>query len=106
MLGGSHLYVIQMAVTGDFKVGRSDNVPRRLAQLQTGSPHRLKILLDAPGLGHREVFVHNTLRAFRCRRGKGEWFYETGIGSIPVDLWERVPEAIREDPDWWKRPRR
>jgi hypothetical protein len=106
MRGGTHLYIIQMAVTGDFKVGRSDDVPRRLSELQTGCPHRLKVLLEAPGLGHREAAVHQALRRYRCRHGKGEWFYESGMGSIPDDIWELVPADVREDPDWWKRARR
>lgn len=103
MRGGANLYIIQMGGTGDFKVGRSDDVARRLTELQTGCPHALRILLEAPGLGDREFSVHHRLRQYRCRHGKGEWFYERGLGSIPDDLWEMVSEAVREDPDWWKR---
>jgi len=100
------LYLIQMAVTGDFKVGRSNNVKRRIRELQTGCPHPLRILLVAKGLGHQERMVHRELRTYRCRVMKGEWFREEGMGYIPVHIWNLVPMEILEDPDWWKRPRR
>jgi len=96
------LYIIQMAITGDIKVGRSKDVPRRLKQLQTGAPHRLKILLIAPGLGHRERIVHESMCRYRNRGRRGEWFREEAIGSIPDDLFEMMPLEVVEDPDWWK----
>lgn len=96
------LYIIQMAVTGDIKVGRSSDPPRRLRQLQTGAPHKLKLLLVAPGQGGREREVHRALSRYRNRGQKGEWFSEESIGSIPDDLFELFPEAVLEDPDWWK----
>jgi hypothetical protein len=101
-MGRDHLYIIQMAVTGDFKVGRSNDVKRRLGELQTGCPHRLRVILIAEGLGDREKGVHRALRRYRTRYGKGEWFHEEGIGSIPVDLWDMVDLDLLEDPDWWK----
>jgi hypothetical protein len=100
-----HLYIIQMSVTGAFKVGRSSDVKRRLRQLQTGCPYVLRIILAAEGLGHREKGVHRALVSFRTRYGKGEWFREDGIGSIPIDIWNLVPMEILEDPDWWKSAR-
>jgi hypothetical protein len=103
MRGGHNLYLIQMAVTGDFKVGRSRDASKRLQQLQTGCPYKLRLLLEAKGLGHLEKRVHQALRPYRCRYGKGEWFREEGMGSIPVDIWNLVPMAILDDPDWWKR---
>ena len=96
-----HLYIIQMNVTGDFKVGRSNDVKRRLRELQTGSPHKLRVLLVAEGLGNQERRAHQSLMPYRTRYGKGEWFLEAGMGSIPTDLWELVPMAVLEDPDWW-----
>jgi hypothetical protein len=92
-----------MAVTGDLKVGRSSDVERRLAELQTGAPHKLKVLLVAAGQGCRERQVHQTLRQYRNRGQKGEWFREEAMGSIPDDLFELFPDAVLEDPDWWKR---
>ena len=97
------LYVIQMAVTGDLKIGRSKNVTSRLKQLQTGAPHKLKIILIAPGQGHRERQLHRDLRMYRNRGQRGEWFSEEAYGSIPVDLYELIPVEVLDDPDWWKR---
>jgi len=97
------LYVIQMAVTGDLKIGRSSNVKNRLKQLQTGAPHRLKVILIAEGQGHRESQLHQSLRAYRNRGQRGEWFQEDALGSLPADLYNLIPVEILEDPDWWKR---
>lgn len=102
MRGGKDLYVFQMAVTGDMKIGRSSNVKRRLSQVQTGCPHKLRILLHAPDQGHREREVHRSLRRYRCRVMRGEWFREEGMGEIPSDLYELIPMNMLEDPDWWK----
>jgi len=102
MRGGTGLYIIQMGVTGDFKVGRSEDVERRLSELQTGSPHKLKVLLFAPGLGHLERSVHRTLRKYRCRYGKGEWFRESGFGQIPDQLYNLFSAEVLEAADWWK----
>lgn len=99
------LYVIQAHTTGAIKVGVSSDPRRRLSQLQTGSPHRLRILLVAEAQGHREKSLHSLLSKFRTRHAvQGEWFSEESIGSIPMDLWALVPEELLEDPDWWKRP--
>lgn len=101
---GSDLYIIQMHTTGAFKVGRTCDIDRRLRELQTGAPYKLKVLLHAPGEGHREHAVHRKLAHARVRRHKGEWFHREGLGCVPEDLWERVSLEVLEDPDWWKRP--
>jgi len=98
------LYVIQMDVTGDIKVGRSKHVETRLKELQTGAPHKLKVLLVAPGLGHLERSVHHALRAHRCRGQRGEWFSEEALGSLPVQIYNFIPVATLDDPDWWRQP--
>jgi hypothetical protein len=103
MRGGQHLYLFQMAVTGDFKVGRSSDVDKRLGQVQTGCPHKLRILLVGENLGHRERQIHQALSGYRCRHGKGEWFREPGLGSLPTEIYELIPEARLEDGDWWMR---
>lgn len=100
---GTDLYVIQMAVTGAFKVGRSNDIDRRLGELQVGCPHRLKVLIRGEGLGHLERHVQRALRSFQTRYANGEWFHEEGLGSLPVDIYDLIPEDVLEDPDWWKR---
>ena len=96
---GRDLYVIQMSRTGDVKVGRSKNVSRRIKQLQTGSPHRLRLILHAEGEGHREKEVHRRMSRGRTRFD-GEWFEEDTLAELPDDLYEQLLHM--EDQDWWK----
>lgn len=102
-MAGTHLYVIQSAVTGAIKVGRSDNPERRILDLQVGSPYRLALILVAPNMGDQEKRVHAEMQHTRTRFLNGEWFHEIGIGSIPVAIWEHALPWYLEDPDWWKR---
>jgi len=102
MRGGTHLYVIQMAVTGDFKVGRSADVTRRLGELQTACPQRLRVLLVAQDKGDEERRVHRALERFSVRYGGAEWFQEAGFGAIPDDIYELFSEAVLDDSDWWR----
>ena len=102
MIGGADLYIIQMAVTGDVKVGRSSNIERRMTEIQTGCPHPIRLVLRGEGIGHLEKDLHKRLRQYRCRRRKGEWFHEECLGELPVEIYDLIPEAVLEDPDWWK----
>jgi len=104
-MAGRDLYILQMAVTGDVKVGRSDDVERRMRDLQTGCPHKLKIILHGPNLGHREREMHTRLRRYRTRVMKGEWFTEDCLGELPIPIYELIFLEVLEDPDWWKRRR-
>ncbi len=98
-----HLYVIQSATTGAIKIGRSNDPLKRLAQLQTGSPYRLRIILVVEGGGWREGEIHKKLSAWKTTHANGgEWFSEDAIGSIPDDVWELASEWYLNDPDWWK----
>jgi hypothetical protein len=101
--GGTHLYIVQSRITGALKIGRSDNPPRRLRQLQVGCPYTLRLILRGENLGREEHRVHDAMRAHRTRWAEGEWFHESGIGDIPIDVWGHTLEWYREDPDWWKR---
>jgi hypothetical protein len=98
---GADLYVIQMNTTGDVKVGRSKDVHRRLKQLQTGSPHRLRLIMHAPGEGHREREIHRRMERGRTR-WDGEWFEEDTLAELPDDLYEKLLHI--EDQDWWRGP--
>lgn len=101
MRGGNHLYVIQMAETGAIKVGRSCDVVRRMREIQTGCPHPIRLVLEATNQGHRERAVHARLRRYRTRRYSGEWFREEALGELPDDIYEQIPLAVLDDPDWW-----
>ena len=96
---GKDLYLIQMNRTGEIKVGRSKNVLRRIKQLQTGSPHRLRLILHAEGEGYREREVHKRMSRGRTRFD-GEWFEEDTLAELPDDHYEQLLHI--EDQDWWK----
>lgn len=102
-MAADDLYILQMDVTGDIKVGRSKNPEKRCRQVQNGAPHQLRIILHAPGQGPREKALHRYLREFRTRRNKGEWFREEALGSLPVDLYELLPEEYLDNCDWWQK---
>lgn len=96
---GAHLYFIQSAVTGAIKIGRSKHPKKRLRQLQTGSPHKLRILLVIEHNGHREKILHQRLKHHRIRYGRGEWFGPDCLWDLPAELYGQLDLDIL---DWWK----
>lgn len=90
------LYIVQSNVTGMIKIGRSKNPDKRLKQLQTGNPNKLKLIASFKGEGWREKLIHEDLRCFRL---KGEWFHYDCVGSIPVYLYEQIPFGSFDE--WW-----
>jgi len=102
MKGGTHLYILQMDRTGAIKVGRSDDVERRLKQLQTSCPYSLITLLVAPLQGHRERDVHHRMHSYRTASFHGEWFRESALAELPEDLYELLDiEFVNSD--WWRK---
>lgn len=97
--GGRDLYFIQARVTGAVKIGRSSNVEQRLAQLQTGCPHQLRILLKVPGKGHQERGIHERLASHRIRHERGEWFSPDCLPDLPVWLYDMLD---LESLEWWQ----
>ncbi len=65
------LYFIQSEHGGPIKIGRADDVAKRLVQMQTSRPDTLVILATAPGAYEDERRLHD---AFATNREKGEWF--------------------------------
>lgn len=57
------------------KIGYSEDPVKRLKELQTGNPRKLKILGILPGLFEAEKGYHE---AFSKYRVQGEWFKNTG----------------------------
>lgn len=68
---GTVIYFIQSEHGGPVKIGRADDVAKRLQGLQTGRPDKLVLLAAAPGTVADERIVH---RKFNHYREKGEWF--------------------------------
>lgn len=96
---GKDLYILQMEMTGDIKVGRSKHVHQRIKELQTGCPHRLQLILHAPDEGHRERDIHRMMSGRHLRRN-GEWFEEGALAELPLDLYDLLTHL--EDQDWWR----
>lgn len=94
-----HLYIIQSDVTGAFKVGRSKNPERRLKQLQTGSPYKLKLICVLENKGYQEKLLHSQLNE-SGRRCKGEWFDFDLIGYLPDNIVEGLDLEIVNT--WWE----
>lgn len=95
---GTDLYVLQSAHTGAIKIGRTNNINRRIEELQTGCPYKLKLLVHLPGKGDIEHYLHDRLSDFRIR-SNGEWFKEGGLPSLPEEIYDMID---LERCDWWK----
>ena len=90
------LYIIQSDVTGMIKIGRSKNPQKRLKQLQTGNPNKLKIIAEFKGEGWKEKIIHERLRMYRL---EGEWFSYDCVGSIPDSMYEQI--SFGSFDEWW-----
>lgn len=66
-----HLYFIHCELTDKVKIGVSNNVRRRLAELQLSSPTELKLIGVVDNCGDLEKTTHFL---FRKLNTKGEWF--------------------------------
>lgn len=95
---GLHLYIIQSRVTGAVKIGRSSHPTKRLHELQTGSPYQLRLLATFDNKGDLELTLHQSLRKWRLRMEKGEWFHPDCLPNLPDWIYEQLPFEDR----WWK----
>ena len=94
------LYLIQSDVTGAFKIGITKNVKKRIKQLQTGSPHKLKLILLLKGQSHRERSLHRALRSVMTR-DTGEWFSYEAFAYLPDDIYEQLDLDLVDT--WWRK---
>lgn len=67
-----HLYFIEAVGVGMVKIGKAADVSTRLSELQTSSPHQLRVLGVLDGGGDQERRWH---AAFAGQRVRGEWFH-------------------------------
>ena len=95
-----HLYIIQSDISGNFKIGRSKHPARRLKQLQTGNPNKLKVVLVLENQGHREKMLHNRINRWVQKKSKGEWFEFELIGYLPDDITEQLDLDVVNT--WWE----
>tara|TARA_B100000035_G_scaffold269211_1_gene242999 strand:- start:370 stop:675 length:306 start_codon:yes stop_codon:yes gene_type:complete len=90
------LYIIQSDVTGMIKIGRSKDPQKRLKQLQTGNPNKLKLIVEFKEQGWKEKILHEKLNKYRL---EGEWFSYDCVGSIPDSMYEQITFGSFDD--WW-----
>ncbi len=66
------IYFLQMERSGFIKIGyTATDAAKRMAQLQTGQPDRIKLLGTMPGTMDDEKSIHRELSEYRVN---GEWF--------------------------------
>jgi hypothetical protein len=75
----SYVYVIR-GPDGPVKIGVAKRPITRLKTLQTGNPHRLRLLLVVPGSEKLESLLHHRFAANRV--ADSEWFYGEGVAAI------------------------
>lgn len=97
------LYVIQSDVTGALKIGVSKNPNKRLKQLQTGSPYKLKLVGVFKGMAFHEKPLHSRLKPYKLsvyyKKTQGEWFDFDCMGNLPDWITESLDLDIVNT--WW-----
>lgn len=89
-----YVYLIGCVENSLIKIGRSIDVPARLALIQRMSPVRLYVLWQAEGGVELESLLH---RAFAGCRSHGEWFDFTGCDN-PVQVVANIIDRLPDDP--------
>ena len=93
-----NLYIIQSDKSGMIKIGRSKDPNKRLKQLQTGNPNKLKLIASFKDMGWREKLLHERLSEWS---EQGEWFNYGCVGSIPDDIYEKIKWGSFDN--WWEK---
>lgn len=86
------IYFVQSEHGGEIKIGRADDVAKRLVGLQTSRPDKLVLLAAATGTVQQERALHER---FAAQRAKGEWFWpSTELMTLIADVAVRGPDAF------------
>lgn len=91
-----YLYIMQNGKCKEYKIGITNNLNRRHAQLQTGCPHELRLIkiwqhYDRKIIQKYETVIHRYYNHKRIRKN-GEWFELS-----KAELYELCqPETIEE----------
>ena len=102
------VYFIKNTVTGNIKIGYSEDPDRRFTALQGGSDCKLEILVSVPGDFITEKQYH---RLFAKDRLSGEWFTASDalkacvnrlIDKFPTAeiILPAFPRTVEEEVDW------
>ena len=78
------IYILQNENGGPIKIGQTDDVTARIAQLQTGNPYRLILRRYCPEMPcGTEAMLHRKYAQFNLH---GEWFDESITPYVMCDL--------------------
>jgi len=72
-----YVYFIKAGKKGAIKIGKSNHPEKRLSELQTGNPYKLKLVAYIHCETEKDAFdmEKKMHRVFRKRRLNGEWFH-------------------------------
>lgn len=84
------IYFIGKNWRGPVKIGFSTNPQKRLEQIQTGNPYKMRILYLAVGSFYMEKRLH---KLFKKHRYQGEWFEGKVIKEFLDNIFEHQREA-------------
>jgi hypothetical protein len=93
----SKVYFIRDA-TGRVKIGKSFDVGKRLAQMQTGSADDLEIVRVIDGDFEEESWLHDRFHDLHIR-GEWFWFHEDMLTVSPPPLQRRLDKPIHVNLD-------
>lgn len=80
-------YFVQGPPLSPVKIGKAIDVKQRMASLQTGTPHELRLLRTLEG--DREAEMH---QRFADDRIRGEWFrWSPSIETFVAEPWQGCP---------------
>jgi len=76
------IYFVQPTTGGPIKIGFSEDVARRLRDLQAMSPVKLRVISSFAGTIFDEKRIHEELKQFRAH---GEWFHDVSEVREVID---------------------
>lgn len=78
-----YLYIMRNGRTNEYKIGITNDLNRRHAQLQTGCPHELRNVKQWQHYDRKKIFEYETtihrFYAHKKIRENGEWFKLTKL---------------------------
>jgi len=81
-----HVYFVESGTEGPVKIGWSQDVERRIAELQVANAHKLRLLGVVPGTMKKEGELHAT---FSHLRMEAEWFQNSPEIHVYLDKFSR-----------------
>ncbi len=71
-----YVYFIQSGKKGAIKIGKANNVDKRMAELQVGNQYLLRVVAQIPckSSKHAELTEKRLHRFFAKQKIRGEWF--------------------------------